>query len=240
MAGNGGMTLHLQSIQPNLERCHLGKHTDQRESTLKPWVLPISPYTGLGALWAPAGRASKPCVLLGPQSCSFCFDFKQIGCGFKHISSVTHSCLRFFIWKVTLHLLELPIKVSPNSLVWAVSAKAESGQADLCSGRHCPLSLILPWTGRQSHPSGKVWNPGLCPKCAAKLSPVRPVPAPHYSLGLLSLEMHVGLRTPFYCLVYLASHCPSAVSSVFLCLVTPQPQSIPHPAHHHLGFIPKP
>lgn len=71
-----------------------------------------------------------------------------------------------------------------------------------------------------------------------KLSPVRPVPVPHYSLGLLSLEMHVGLRTP-YCLVYLAQSLPSCQSRS-LCLVTPQPQSIPHPAHHHLGFIPKP
>lgn len=88
-------------------------------------------------------------------------------------------------------------------------------------------------------PTLKVWEPWSLSQVGQKLSPVRPVLVPHYSLDLLSLEMHTGLRVPL--LPGVPGQSLPSCQSHSLCLVTPEPQSIPpNPAHHHLGFVPKP
>ena len=88
---------------------------------------------------------------------------------------------------------------------------------------------------RQAVTPLEVWEPWSLSQVGKKLSPVRSVPVPHYSLGLLSLEMDAGLRAPL--LPGVPGQSLPSCQSRSLCL---NPRASPRPAHHHLGFIPKP
>ena len=84
----------------------------------------------------------------------------------------------------------------------------------------------------------KFWEPWSLSQVGKKLSPVRPVLIPHYSLDLLSLEMHTGLRVPL--LPGVPGQSLPSFQSHSLCLVTPEPQSIPPPRPSPLGLHTKP